>query len=110
MTNTFIYLISLIWYFLIWSWVVGVDMQNIVQQEINKTGTKQAMYCYKSQNHSPLCQGQERQMESEDYHFTPTKSKMGDSDELGRIMGEKEGLIPVTDSPPRSVKIILTLH
>lgn len=60
-----------------------------------------------SPKHSLFGQGQERQMESEDYHFVPTKSKMGDSDELGRIRGqsEKEGLIPVTASPPTVCKV-----
>lgn len=41
-------------------------------------------------------------MESEDYHFIPTKTAMGDSiQRVGRIKGskKKEGLIPVTDSP-----------
>lgn len=28
-------------------------------------------------------------MESEDYHFIPTKSEMGDSDKLGRIKWSK---------------------
>lgn len=32
-------------------------------------------------------QGQKRQMESEDYHFIPTKSEMGDSDKQGGIKG-----------------------
>lgn len=40
------------------------------QQEINK---KQAMYCYEQPK--PFTKrGQERQMESIDYHFIPTKS------------------------------------
>lgn len=55
----------------------------------NKQNRQCAATDANSQNPSLFCQDQEKQMESEDYHFTPTKSKMGDSDELVGIKWSK---------------------
>lgn len=69
------------------SWLQQIcSSQNIVFCSVHENSRKLTKQAKK---HSPFCQGQERQMESEDYHYMPAKSEMGDCDKLGGIRWRK---------------------